>query len=102
MDYPAPPENPTEPMISARGFWHLPSILGSYGGKVRVYESSAAFHPHLWIQITEPDDLNQHGRCMATDSECLCAFHEATSHLSIENAIALRDQLTTMIERLGE
>jgi hypothetical protein len=103
MIIPDPPANPTHVEMSDRGFARLPEIPGSYGGVTRVYESSAAEHPHIWLAITEPVDLNEHGICMhygraLGDAGCDCGSKEAHAHLSIENATALRDQLTWIID----
>lgn len=35
--------------ITPRGFRHAPRRSGSYGGYAKVYESSAASGPHLWV-----------------------------------------------------
>lgn len=89
------PKNNTEPefIITDRGFKHLKPIPGAYGGEVTVYESSAAMHPHIWLLVKEPNDLNAWAR--GDQSEGL---HEAHSHLRIEDAEKLRDQLTWLIE----
>lgn len=47
---------------------------------VRIYESSAAFGPHIWVAVTEP------GRA------------PAAVHLSLENARRVRDQLTYLLD----
>lgn len=44
---------------SDRGFKHLEPVPSTYAGRVRVYESSAADGPHLWLAITQPVDLNE-------------------------------------------
>ena len=66
--------------VTPRGFSHMPPIQVEYGGSVRVYESSAAVSPHLWLAVM-PDDNP-----------------EATAHLTLESAEHLRDQLTWLIE----
>jgi hypothetical protein len=60
-----------------------------------VYESSAGSHPHLWLKIEEPDDLNLHA---AMRDGYDGGWHEATAHLSLETAQGLIDQLQAMIE----
>jgi hypothetical protein len=75
------------PMISNRGFKHFEPVP-SYGGFMRVYESSAASGPHVWALIECPVDMN----------DCAGPTKEATVHLTLENAALLRDQLTYLIE----
>jgi hypothetical protein len=58
-----------------RGFKHLPPIAGSYGGQVRVYESSAATHPYIWLNVDE-----------------------ATLHLTVEDATKLAEQLAYLVK----
>lgn len=42
---------------SNRGFAHMPPIPATYAdqpaGEVRVYESSAAMAPHIWLDVKE-------------------------------------------------
>jgi len=70
---------------SDRGFAHLPSITCSYGSKVKVYESSAAESPHIWVAIESGPQLQD-------------LPGEAHAHLSLEDAKMLCDQITWMIE----
>lgn len=51
--------NHLQPETTDRGFNRLPQIAGDYGGRVRVYESSAAMAPHIWLKATSPVDLNR-------------------------------------------
>lgn len=73
---------------SDRGFQQGDPISGTDGDTVRVYESSAAIGPHLWVNITEPTNRN--------DPEG--PVHDATVHLKLEDATRLRDDLTAIIE----
>jgi hypothetical protein len=75
--------------VSDRGFLSLPAIPSSYGGQVRVYESSSAEHPHIWLNAEAPKDLNK------PEGEMV----EAPLHLTIENAEALAEQLTWLVEQ---
>jgi hypothetical protein len=52
------------------------------GGEVRVYESSAADGPHIWLNVKEPADP---------------VLGEAHAHLTLEQAKLLRDQLDYLI-----
>ena len=89
------PEHHTEPHPNARGFAALPELETSYGAKVKVWESSAATHAHLWLKIEEPDDLNQHAR---QGDRYDGGWHEATAHVSVETAQALAEQLMAAVE----
>lgn len=77
-----------EPTITDRGFKHFDPIPSTYGGEVRVYESSAASHPHIWLDVKCPVDLNRPSG----------PSKEAVAHLRIEDAEILRDQLTHLID----
>jgi hypothetical protein len=75
------------PTVSERGFTRLPPIVGAYGGTVRVYESSAAIGPHIWLAVNE--DASSRVDQMAA---------EAHSHLTVEAAGQLADQLRWLID----
>lgn len=73
--------------VSDRGFTHMDPVLSDYGGHVRVYESSAAMHPHIWLTVTSPVDLNHpEGEMKA-----------AVAHLRLEDAVTLAEQLLYLI-----
>jgi hypothetical protein len=76
------PKDHLQPTETNRGFAVLPPIVGNYGGDVVVWESSAADEPKLWLKVTELDD----------------AKHEATIHLTAEDAWKLADQLRCAVE----
>lgn len=76
------------PEYSGRGFKHMPPVPSVYGGEVRVYESSSAMAPHVWLSATCPSDLNDRSSAPV----------EAVAHLTLEDAEVLRDQLTFLIE----
>jgi hypothetical protein len=68
-----------QPKITDRGFKHMPEIPGTYDAtSVRVYESSAAAGPHIWLAAQ--------GR-NATDG----------IHLTLESAAHLWEQLEYLI-----
>lgn len=79
---------PPVPEVSNRGFKHHEPVPSEYGGNVRVYESSAASAPHIWVNVECPVNMND-PRGPAKD---------ASAHLTLDNAILLRDQLTHLIE----
>lgn len=76
-----------QPKQSGRGFAAMPDIPGEYGGYVKVYESSAALAPHLWLKVVSPVDAN----------EPLGPMDEAVLHMTAENAWRLAEQLQTMV-----
>jgi hypothetical protein len=69
---------------SDRGFTRLPAIPSAYGGESRVYESSTADYPHIWLAAKSPKDLNN-----PDTSE----MNETVMHFRIEDAVALAEQL---------
>ncbi len=73
---------------SDRGFDSMDPIPSEYGGEVRVYESSAAFVPHIWLRATAPVNLNEPNG----------PSHEVPIHLTAENAWRLADQLRYLVE----
>lgn len=78
----------SEPTITNRGFARFDEIPSTYGGSIRVYESSNAEGPHLWVRTESPVDLNQPWGDMK----------EGVAHLRLEDARLLRDQLTWLID----
>jgi hypothetical protein len=69
---------------SERGFKHYEPISTGYGHVIRVYESSTAFDPSLWVAIDGSDAM--------TDQKA-----EVCAHLTIEQAERLRDTIDTAI-----
>lgn len=63
---------------SDRGFNFMPPIAGGYGGAVKVYESSGATAPHIWLQATNPEGQEVHLHLAAEDAWHLA---EQISHL---------------------
>jgi hypothetical protein len=63
------------PVVTDRGFTHMPSVQGTYGELVRVYESSAASQPCIWLRIVG----GQHD--------------EWAAHLPVEAALRLAEQI---------
>lgn len=68
---------------SDRGFDAYPPIPSEYGGEVRVYESSAASGPHIWLRATEA----MHGKPVVDTAVLLTA----------ENAWRLSKQLRALV-----
>ncbi len=75
-------------IITDRGFKGFDSVPSTHGGGVRVYESSAADAPHIWLAAESPEDLNRPGGLL----------RHTSAHLRLEDAVRLRDQLTYLIE----
>lgn len=71
---------------SDRGFKHLEEIVCSYGSGVRVYESSAASQPYIWLRVEQ----GKHGSSLGEAT--------AVAHLTLEQAIDLCGQLEWIID----
>lgn len=67
-----------------RGFLHMPPIPSTYGGYVRVYESSNASGPHLWVTVHEK----------MVGGVPVGAF----AHLTVEGAVLLAQQIIYLAE----
>ena len=70
------------PVLSDRGFQHLPAVQDTYSGKIRVYEASTAFSPHIWLDIAGG----------ALDDNA------GTAHLTIDQARQIADQLNWLAD----
>lgn len=77
-----------QPTTTDRGFKHMPPIPSKYGGDVKVYESSAAIGPHLWLRAESPVDMNK------PDGPTV----EAVIHLRADDAWHLSEQLQWLLE----
>jgi hypothetical protein len=91
----------TEFKESPRGFRHYEPIKSTYGHRIRVYESSAADAPHLWVNIEgrinyRPETVVVHRNSLMGDTHE--AQGDAAAHMTLEQAKALRDALDTAIE----
>lgn len=73
--------------VTDRGFTHQPPMNSTYGGTVRVYESSAADGAHVWLRVQEPSDLNRR------DSR----LQEVSAHLTTDDAWRLAEQLLELV-----
>lgn len=69
--------------VSDRGFVQGQEIKSEYGGFVRVYESSSAEGPHIWVRVMCSTDLNK-----PFDREG--DVQDACAHLTLDNAKLLR------------
>lgn len=74
-----------EPVKTDRGFQHLPSIADGYGSSIRVYESSAATEPYVWVKIREELTTPRGGQ-----TKEICA------HLAMEDLVKLGEQIEWM------
>ena len=61
----------------------------SYGTQVRVYESSAAMAPHVWLALKVRPDMEQ-----------AHTVGEASAHLNRTQAIALVARLTAWLDEI--
>ena len=78
-------------MHEIREFIHLNPVKTDYGSFVKIYESSAAEEPHIWLRITQPP---AHPGALPEA--------EAVAHMSMEQAQAIHAQLGHMIQRTLE
>jgi hypothetical protein len=76
------------PTLSERGFKQYDKVPSTYGGFIKIYESSSAMAPHIWALIQQPSDLNNPGSPPV----------EAAAHLTLEDAQHLHDQLGHLID----
>lgn len=66
------------PIWTDRGFKHMPTLRPSTGEEVKVFESSMAEGPYVWLTVKRSED-------------------EATVHLTLGDAAKVRDQLDFLI-----
>jgi len=81
----------TEFTTTDRGFRWYDDIHTDYGHVVRVYESSAAREPCLWLLVK----LTEEGRATAQTN---IEPEAAMAHLTIEQAERVRDTLDAAIK----
>lgn len=81
-------EAPEGLSTSDRGFKRFEAVPSTYGGEVKVYESSAAEGPHLWLNATAPVSLNEPDGAQVT----------AALHITLDAAALLRDQLDYLVQ----
>lgn len=77
---------PSEPTFSSRGFKHMDPITTERLETVRVYESSSAEGPHLWLNVE-----------IAPESPYKKEPGKSHAHMTIPQAEQLRDQLDYLI-----
>lgn len=86
------------PVRSDRGFARLPAIPSTYGGDVRVYESSSAEHHRIWLAAKAPSDMNLWAR-YGDDTAYEAAggqWVDAHAHLDVEEAVKLAEQIFSL------
>jgi hypothetical protein len=71
-----------------RGFTRYPPLPNVYGGHVRVYESSSASGPHVWLQATAPQNANNPTGVLMDDVAVL---------LTAEDAWRLSEQIQVLV-----
>lgn len=72
--------------VSERGFISYDELTDSYGAQIRIAESSAASGPHCWLWTEGGSVKGNNG----------------SAHLSLEQAIQVRDALTAFIDEVPE
>lgn len=77
-----------QPTVTSRGFKHMPELNVDYGSTVRLYESSAANAPHVWLSVTAPANPAAPEQPRVT----------TTAHMHINDLEALRDQIDYLLE----
>ena len=75
--------------LTDRGFRHYEEIQTSYGHEIRIYESSAASAPHLWLDVS----LTAEGAARSGIEVC-----SATAHCTFDQATQVRDTLDTAMK----
>ena len=79
--------------FSERGFaQHLRDFPTDYGALVSVYESSSAEGPKCWLKIEQPEP--EYGGQLPKA--------EAVAHMTLEQAVKIRDALTEWIDFVPE
>lgn len=79
--------------LSERGFEQYGEVETKYGHTIRVYESSSASGPHVWMQTRQsPESGAPHGM----------GPEEATAHLDLVQAMRVRKLLDEFIEGVPE
>jgi len=85
----------TKKAYSERGFAHWEPTDTSYGAQVRIYESSAALSPHIWMRIDQPSpEDNPMGGNLKEAS--------AVAHMTLDQAREIRDTLIEAIDFMDE
>jgi len=75
-------------------------VRTEYGHHVEVFMSSIAFDPHCWLRIFDPTpDGSMKIDPITTSPDAGC---DIKAHLTLEQAIAIRDRLTAFIEDSDE
>jgi hypothetical protein len=76
--------------LSDRGFKHYDPVITQYGHEVRVYESSVATEPCIWLAINLTAEMSQAAR--SNIAPC-----EAHAHMTLEQAKAVKERLESAI-----
>lgn len=82
---------------SARGFTQYQALTGECAATVRVYESSSATTPRVWLNVIEPADRNDGALAAATGVPYTGRVNDATIELDVEQAWRLADQLRALV-----
>jgi hypothetical protein len=93
---PMPAAPPAVATTTDRGFKHYEDVTTDRGEMVKVYESSSAEGPHLWLQVTGEAHL-EGPRCDAVGIPFGVAPASCAAHLTLDQARAVRDRLDAAI-----
>lgn len=85
--------------VSDRGFVHWTPVPDTYGHEIKVYESSAADGPCMWLSIDGPVHLNAPAEPKAGIPHGVSPDGSASAHLTYEQVLQVRARLTAWIAR---
>ena len=84
------PKGPLEIQVTNRGFHEYGQpVICTYGSEIRVYESSAASGPHVWLKV-KCADVSLHHQPPG----------EGTAHLNEEQARAVIERLQAWLDEI--
>lgn len=98
----------TEIEYTQRGFARTGPVEDSYGGQVKVYESSSAREPHIWLSykgdvMAHPDNITSwNARGLMDGGIRVFGDGSSSAHLTLDQAREVRDRLDIMIAFMEE
>lgn len=85
--------------VSDRGFVHWTPVEDTYGHEVKVYESSAAEEPCMWLSVDGPVHLNAPAKPAAGVSHGVSPDGHASAHLNFSQVLQVYDRMSAWIAR---
>lgn len=79
-----------QPVVTGRGFRHMPPITDDRGASVHVYESSAADGPHVWVKIRTNGSYESRGTRPSSSKN---DYTELCAHLTLDDLVKLGEQI---------